>query len=103
MIKQINIGITIGFTLFSFVSHQLLAQQPTQPAKVEKIEVTGSNIKRVDTETAAPILVITREEIERSAQSTVADILHSLPTNTGFSFDELLPIVSRPARRASLW
>ena len=39
-----------------------------QAQKVEKIEVTGSNIKRVDTETAAPVQIITREEIERSGR-----------------------------------
>jgi len=31
-----------------------------QARKVEKIEVTGSNIKRVDTEGPAPVQVITR-------------------------------------------
>jgi NAD-specific glutamate dehydrogenase len=40
-----------------------------QSQKVEKIEVTGSNIKRVDSETVAPIQVITRDDIERSAKS----------------------------------
>ena len=34
------------------------AQQPAQ--KIEKIEVTGSNIKRIDTETSAAIQVITK-------------------------------------------
>lgn len=57
--------------------------------KVEKIEVTGSNIKRVDSETAAPIQVITREEIARSGKTTVTELLRSLPTNAGGGLNDI--------------
>ncbi len=59
---------------------------PTQ--KVEKIEVTGSNIKRVDTETVAPVLVITREEIQASGRNTIAEVLSGLSISQGNSFNE---------------
>jgi iron complex outermembrane receptor protein len=59
-----------------------------QAQRVEKIEVTGSNIKRVDTETVAPVEVITREQIERSGQATVSEVLRNIPSNTGGSFSE---------------
>lgn len=59
-----------------------------QAQRVEKIEVTGTNIKRVDTETVAPVEVITREQIERSGQATVAEVLRNIPSNTGGSFSE---------------
>lgn len=59
-----------------------------QAQRVEKIEVTGTNIKRVDTETVAPIEIITREQIERSGQPTVAEVLRNIPSNTGGSFGE---------------
>jgi iron complex outermembrane receptor protein len=62
------------------------AQQP-QAQKVEKIEVTGSNIRRVDTETVAPVEIITREQIQRSGQATVAEYLRTIPANLG-SFSE---------------
>ena len=52
-----------------------------QAQKVEKIEVTGSNIKRVDTETAAPVQIITREEIERTGKTTITELLRALPQN----------------------
>lgn len=64
------------------------AQQATPPAKIEKIEITGSNIKRVDSEGPAPVQVITREDIERSGASVVAEVLRNLPLNTAASFDE---------------
>ncbi|MBL8513919.1 MAG: TonB-dependent receptor plug domain-containing protein, partial [Betaproteobacteria bacterium] len=57
------------------------AQNPT-PQKIEKIEVTGSNIKRVDAETIAPVQIITKEEIERSGKQTITEVLRTLPINS---------------------
>lgn len=65
------------------------AQTATPPAqKVEKIEVTGSNIKRVDTEAVAPVQIVTREEIQASGRSTIAEVLSGLALNQGNSFNE---------------
>ena len=59
-----------------------------QAQRVEKIEVTGSNIKRVDAEGPAPVAIIRREDIERSGGQNLADILNGLTiANTG-SFGE---------------
>ena len=63
------------------------AQTPT-PQKVEKVEVTGSNIKRVDAETVAPVLIITRDEIAASGRNTIAEVLSGLSINQGNSFNE---------------
>ncbi len=65
------------------------AQAQTPPTqKVEKIEVTGSNIKRVDTETVAPVQIITREEIQATGRNTIAEVLSGLSINQGNSFNE---------------
>ncbi len=50
----------------------------TAQAKVERVEVTGSNIRRAQTETASPIQVISREDIEKSGKATVAEYLQTL-------------------------
>ena len=42
---------------------------------VEKIEVTGSRIKRINIEGPSPILVLDKEDIERSGYNSVADVL----------------------------
>jgi iron complex outermembrane recepter protein len=68
-------------------AQQATIAPPTQ--KVERIEVTGSNIKRVDTETSAPIQIITSEEIKRSGKSTVVELLRSLPINQGGGLNDL--------------
>ena len=64
------------------------ASNAQQAQRVEKIEVTGSNIKRVDQETVAPVEIITRDQIERTGQATVAEVLRNIPSNTGGSFGE---------------
>jgi iron complex outermembrane recepter protein len=56
--------------------------------RIEKIEVTGSNIKRVDQETVAPVEIITRDQIERTGQPTIAEVLRNIPSNAGGSFSE---------------
>ena len=68
--------------------------QTAPPQTLERVVVTGSNIKRVETETASPIQIITREEVEKSGKSTVAEYLQSLavdgagslPTSFGTGF-----------------
>jgi iron complex outermembrane receptor protein len=66
------------------------AQQPAQPAtKVEKIEVTGSQIKRVDTEGPSPLLVIDQAEIQRTGATTVNELLRSIPQFDIFDQGEL--------------
>ena len=62
------------------------AQQ--QSSTPERIEVTGSRIKRIDTETPSPVQVIGREQIERAGATTVAELLKSTPAGNSGSFDE---------------
>ena len=64
------------------------AQQSAPAQKVEKIEVTGSNIKRVDSETPSPIQVITREDIVRSGTNSVAELLRDIPSVLGGSLND---------------
>ncbi len=66
------------------------AAQSPQPEsqKLERVEITGSNIRRTDTETVAPVSVITREQIERSGAATIAEVLRNVPANTGGSYNE---------------
>ncbi|MET0349641.1 MAG: TonB-dependent receptor [Rhizobacter sp.] len=45
---------------------------------LEKVQITGSNISRVENETATPTLVLTRKDIERTGLATVKEVLDSL-------------------------
>jgi iron complex outermembrane receptor protein len=82
----------IGIGLLASMASTAGAQSASQT--VEKIEVTGSNIKRVEAETASPVQIITAVEMARSGKTNVADYLQtltvdgagSLPTGFGNGF-----------------
>jgi iron complex outermembrane recepter protein len=56
---------------------------------VQRVVVTGSNIKRVDQETASPVQVLSRQEIEQSGAQTVAQILNNLTSNDRGAISDL--------------
>ena len=59
-----------------------LAQEEAPAAlKLEKIQVTGSNIRRTDIESALPVQIITREDIERSGAITAAEFMSHVSAN----------------------
>jgi iron complex outermembrane receptor protein len=48
-------------------------------APMQKVYVTGSNIKRADKEDSSPITVMTAKEISATGANTVAELLHNIP------------------------
>jgi iron complex outermembrane recepter protein len=48
------------------------------PQAIEKIEVTGSNIKRVESETSSLVQVISRTDIERTGKQSIAEVLRGI-------------------------
>ena len=65
-----------------------VAQAPAQ--KIDKIEVTGSNIKRIEGEGALPVTVITRDEIARSGVTTAAELIDKISASNagGYSLGQ---------------
>jgi outer membrane receptor protein involved in Fe transport len=58
------------------------AQELAAPATTfERVVVTGSHIPQTDVETALPVQVLTREDIERSGVTTVEQLLERVPAN----------------------
>jgi iron complex outermembrane recepter protein len=64
------------------------SNSPTEPVKLEKFEVTGSNIKRVDVEGPSPIKIITRQDIEVSGRTNLTDMLRELPESGQIGINE---------------
>jgi iron complex outermembrane recepter protein len=58
-----------------------MAQVTSEPAAKERIEVTGSSIKRVEGESALPVTVISREEIDKSGATTPMELLQLISAN----------------------
>jgi len=52
--------------------------QDAQPQQLERVEVTGSSIKRLAAETALPVQTIKREDIEKSGVTTAAELLKNI-------------------------
>ena len=54
------------------------AEEKVDGQKLDTIEVTGSRLRRTDYETAQPVVVLSREDIERTGLTDVSQILRNL-------------------------
>src|SRR5882762_4475126 len=69
-----TLSIAFGAGLVTvLIAPPAFAQQP-----IERVEITGSSIKRVDAETALPVQVVTRQEIEATGAANVEQFLQGL-------------------------
>jgi iron complex outermembrane recepter protein len=72
MFKRTNISSGVLLALGTALLSPALAQE------TQRIEITGSAIKRTDAETALPVTVISREEISRSGVASTEQLLQSI-------------------------
>ena len=65
----------------------VVAAPPDVPAQqtLERVEITGSSVRRIDAESALPVQVIKRQTIERSGYTSTVDLLKNLPALMGGS------------------
>jgi len=85
------------------VSSVAFAQQEAQ--KVEKIEVTGTNIKRIEGESALPVTVITKEDIDKTGATTAMELLQLISSNNSLgnvSLGNVIGSTTFSAQTASL-
>ena len=76
--KAVRLAIAFGaVSTAAFSASTTAAEEGLE--KVERIQVTGSRIKRTDLETSSPVTVMTAEEIKLSGFTRVEDILNQLP------------------------
>jgi len=79
-IKRKHLAIAVINAVAVMASGAVYAQ--SEPQRVEKVEVTGSNIKRIEAETALPVQVITREDIQKSGATSVEQLLQTISVTT---------------------
>ena len=67
-------------TLLALAAAAVLAGQTAQAqeAAPQRVQITGSAIKRIDAETALPVQVITREDINKAGVTTAAELVATL-------------------------
>src|SRR5690606_17338107 len=79
-LRATSLSVGVALALAAGVA---VAQETTAPDQgattLDRIEVTGTRIRQVDVETAQPVFIMSREDIERQGFQSVADILQSLP------------------------
>ena len=75
-------------TVESAAEKKSVTAQSNDKTKLDKFQVTGSHIKRVDTEGPAPVLQIDREAIEHSGTSSLNQLLSELTLNSGLMLNE---------------
>ena len=67
---------------FAWGQDSTTAATADEPAELDAVYVTGSRLKRVDSETALPVEIVTREEIQKRGVTTAAEIVKTLSANT---------------------
>jgi iron complex outermembrane receptor protein len=72
-------GVAVGVGL---LMHSALAQEANAP--MQRVEITGSSIKRIAQEGALPVTTLTREDINRTGATSVTDLIQMLPSMQGF-------------------
>jgi iron complex outermembrane recepter protein len=85
-----SVRYAIGMTALALLPHAAYAAESPAPTvaaapveKVQRVEVTGSSIKRLDLEASLPVQVITREEIDRLGVTTAEQLLSQVSAAVG--------------------
>ncbi|MDO8651049.1 MAG: TonB-dependent receptor [Undibacterium sp.] len=74
-------GVAMGAGL---LTQQAWAQEAnTEAPQVQRVEITGSSIKRVAAETALPVTIMKKADIERTGATTAQDLVNLIPSNFG--------------------
>lgn len=81
--EAIGIALAVGATSVAGTG-VAFAQESAESAKtLDAIQVTGSRVARVETETASPVVVIDRAAIEQTGKLTLGDLVQELPAISG--------------------
>ena len=76
MFKRTKVSVGVLLAIGGAVA---ATSMPTYAQNAQRVEVTGSRIKRVDAEGALPVTTITRQELEATGVTTVAEFVRTLP------------------------
>jgi iron complex outermembrane recepter protein len=79
---QIEVS-SIRFSVAALLAAATATAQTAPPSsdQLQEIVVTGSLIKRTDTETPSPVQVITAQDLKDSGYTNVSDVLRNLSAN----------------------
>ena len=86
--KSVRLAMAVGAASTALIaSNAVFAQEAPsaeeEAASFEKISVTGSRIKRIDVESASPVTIIGRADLEITGLTDIGDFLQSIPSMSG--------------------
>ncbi len=82
-------ALAAALLLASLHAHAQEASPKDADKSLERVVVTGSNIKRTEAETSQPLLTISRDEIKASGALTVGEVLGNLTNNDHGAISDL--------------
>ena len=87
--RGLRLAFGSGIAGLAVVSLPAMAQEVQ---KGERVEVTGSSIKRIDAESALPVTVIKKADLDKLGVSTAAELLDRISSNNGQGYNATLAL-----------
>ncbi|HEY8976957.1 MAG TPA: TonB-dependent receptor, partial [Burkholderiaceae bacterium] len=82
MHQRTKVGQGVALALATLVAASAHAQDVSD---IQRVEITGSAIKRINVEGSLPIQTISQDDIKKSGVTTTADLIQNLPAMQGFT------------------
>src|SRR5687768_6853214 len=83
LMKAITVVLSLGAACAAQAQETPSADSVDTTQTLDSVTVTGSRIRRVDTETANPVTTVNREAIEATGKATLGDLIQELPAIAG--------------------
>ena len=71
--------------------HGAVLAQDAPAVQSQTVTVTGSNVRRTDSETPSPVQSITAQDIKNSGYTSIGDVLHNITANNMGSLSQSAP------------
>ncbi|CDG80790.1 TonB-dependent receptor [Janthinobacterium agaricidamnosum] len=79
-VRSVRLALTVLAGTVFMAGHTMAADE-----QVQKVEITGSSIKRIAVEGALPVQRLSQEAIARTGATSVAELIQALPAMQGFT------------------
>ena len=80
---SLSVAAALGLTVGADLHAQQTPAAGDATQTLDSVVVTGSRLRRVDTETANPVVTVSQEQIAATGKATVGDLLQELPSIAG--------------------
>ena len=98
--RRCVLALSIGFALsapgFAVAQDQSTASSTDNVEQLQGVTVTGTRMKRVDQEDLQPLIVISRQQLDESGHTSIAEVLRDLTQNSFGPSTDRMPASSIP-------